>query len=297
MRYSVTALCHLFVRSLSFGGETVQDQDCILFLQWCLPRLGLRWPGYRKVRRTLCKRLGRRLRLLDLPDVAAYRRFLAAHPEEWDVLDAFCRIPISRFYRDRAVFTALGRCVLPVLAGTLRKRGGTEVKCWSAGCASGEEAYSLKITWEQMVQPRFPDMTINILGTDADSTLLERARNACYQAGSLKDLPRAWLATAFDRDNGLYCLRPQIRAGIIFERQDIRERLPEGPFDLILCRNLVFTYFDAALQERLFDALSLRLDEGGYLVVGAHEALPGKGAGFAPLAAGLPIYRRTGHRD
>ena len=91
------------------------DRDCIDFLQWGLPCLRLRWPGYRKVRRTVCKRLRRRLRDLDLPDLAAYRGFLEGHPEEWARFDAFCWIPTSRFYRDRGVFNYLADQVMLLL--------------------------------------------------------------------------------------------------------------------------------------------------------------------------------------
>ena len=77
----------------------MKDSDCVDFLQWALPRLGLRWPGFRKVRKQVCKRVDRRLRELGVPDAKTYRDFLEKHREEWSVLDSFCRIPISRFYR------------------------------------------------------------------------------------------------------------------------------------------------------------------------------------------------------
>ena len=92
------------------------DQACVAFLRLWLPRLDLRWAGYRRVHRTVCKRLRRRARELGLPDLAAYGAFVAANPDERRRLDAMCRIPISRFYRDRAVFDALAGDVLPGLA-------------------------------------------------------------------------------------------------------------------------------------------------------------------------------------
>jgi len=136
----------------------VRDQDCVRFLQTCLPRLGLNWAGYRKVRRTVCKRIGRRMRELGLSDIAAYGQLLEHSPEELARLDAFCRIPISRFYRDRAVFDALGRTLLPDLAKRAGTRGDREVRCWSAGCASGEEVYTLRLLWDLAPQPSHPDM-------------------------------------------------------------------------------------------------------------------------------------------
>jgi len=85
----------------------MEDQACVAFLHWCLPRLELRWPGYRKVRRLVGKRLNRRLAELGLADLSAYRTFLVSAPAEWARLDALCRLPISRFYRDRGAFTVI----------------------------------------------------------------------------------------------------------------------------------------------------------------------------------------------
>jgi chemotaxis protein methyltransferase CheR len=284
------------VSARAFGEGAVRDQDCVRFLQWCLPRLGLRWPGYRKVRGTVCKRVGRRLRALGLGDLDAYRDFLAVHPEEWRHLESFCRIPISRFCRDRGVFERLGREVLPALAAEALARGGRLVRCWSAGCASGEEAYSLRLVWREEVQPAFPAAELSILGTDAEPAMIERAEAACYGAGSLKDLPPKWRHRAFDRDDADFCLRPELKQGVVFRLHDIREEQPEGPFDLILCRNLAFTYFEDGLQAVVLERIDRRLRAGGYLVIGSHERLPADAPGYARLN-GLPIYRKCAEGD
>jgi chemotaxis protein methyltransferase CheR len=276
----------------AFVEGAVRDRDCVRFLQWALPRLGLRWPGYRKVRGTVCKRVGRRLRALGLGDLDAYRDVLAADPREWGHLEAFCRIPISRFWRDRGVFERLGREVLPALAADALASGRRLVRCWSAGCASGEETYSLRVVWRDRVQPIFPEAEILILGTDAEPTMIARAEAACYGGGSLKDLPAGSRDRAFDRDYAIFRLRPELKEGVVFRLQDIREEQPEGPFDLILCRNLVFTYFEEGLQAAVLGRLDDRLRAGGYLVIGSHERLPDDAPGYAPLEVTLPIYRK-----
>lgn len=204
----------------------MRDQDCIAFLQVHLPRLGLRWPGFRKVRGTVCKRLRRRLRELSLDDLDAYAAYLEERSEEWDRFDAFCRIPISRFYRDREVFHTLGTDVLPALARRVAGEGGQEVRVWSAGCASGEEPYSLRIVWTEAVQQDAPDIRLAIIATDADPTLLERAERACYAAGSLKELPQDWRARAFSPPDDCLCLRAAYKEGISFLLQDIRAAMP-----------------------------------------------------------------------
>jgi chemotaxis protein methyltransferase CheR len=221
--------------------------ECTVFLQWALPRLGMRWSGFRKVRGQVCKRVGRRIRALGLAGFPAYREHLEAHVDEWGVLDPLCRVSISRFYRDRGVFDWLANHASPKTA-------------WSAGCASGEEAYTLALL--------FPDC--EILATDADPDLLLRARAGRYAPSSLKDLPTELRARAFDGD----VIGAAPRKRITWHCEDVRAALPDRVFDLILCRYLVFTYFDETLQRRILDGLVERLAPGGLLVVGTHEALP-----------------------
>jgi chemotaxis protein methyltransferase CheR len=267
------------------------DDTRVAFLKWCLPRLGLRWPGYRKVRVLAGKRLNRRLAELGLGDLSAYRAFLINDPNEWARLDAMCRIPISRFYRDRAVFDAIGRQLLPE-AAAVAARGHNAVKCWSTGCASGEEPYTLVMVWRFAVAQDWPTLGFTVIATDADETIIERATAACYARSSLKDLPPEWVEQTFTRCGPLFCLKEEFREGIQFELQDIRRSMPDGRFDLILCRNLAFTYFDDALQRHTSNQLRERLRPGGFLVLGTREALPADAGGFLRLAPHLPIYRR-----
>jgi chemotaxis protein methyltransferase CheR len=225
----------------------------------------MRWPGFRKVRRQVCKRLRRRLAELGLPDLAAYRARLEREPEEWAALEALTRITISRFNRDRGVFACLEREVLPALA-----RGADTLQVWSAGCASGEEAYTVALLWRFSLAARFPEVGISVLATDADATMLRRARRACYGAGSLRELPRLWRAAFTERD-GLFCLRDEYAEGVTLMRHDIRSPPPEGLFDLVLCRNLAFTYFDLDGQRAAAARIAGALRPGGALVLGAHE--------------------------
>jgi chemotaxis protein methyltransferase CheR len=254
----------------------MKDAECVRFLQWALPRMRLRWRGFRKVRRQVAKRLGRRLEELGLHDLEAYRARLATDPQEWQALDRLCRVPISRFYRDRAVFDHLFREVLPALAA----RPG-EVFCWSVGCASGEEPYTLAIA------ARLLDLPLRILASDSDPRLLARAAAARYGPSSLKELPRAWREQAFTPEHEL---RPEFREAVRFRCEDIRDAMPDGPFHLVLCRNLAFMYFDDALQHSVLAGIAGRLGPGGVLVIGRHETLPGDA--LVPAPASLGLYRR-----
>ena len=226
---------------------SLTDDDCISFLRWVLPRLRLRWEGFRKPRRQVCRRIRARAAELELEGLEAYRAHLEARPEEWAVLDRLCRVTISRFYRDRGVWDAL-RAELDPRA------------VWSAGCASGEEAYTAALVWPEA----------DVLATDADPALLERAARGCYPESALKELPRELRESGFDGR----CVRDEVKRRVTLVRHDVRERPPTGPFDLVLCRNLVFTYFAEELRLEVGRGLAAALAPGGVLVVGAHEAPP-----------------------
>jgi chemotaxis protein methyltransferase CheR len=265
--------------------------DCAELLQWALPRLGLRWAGFRRVRGQVCKRIARRLAALGLGGLVAYRAYLESHPEEWQVLEALCRVHVSRFYRDRALFDVLRDRALPDLAADAAGRGAPALRAWSAGCAAGEEPYTLGLVWHFAITPRFPALRFSILATDVDPGALERARRACYPRSSLKELPAAWQEAAFladkERDDGRRCLRPELRAAVDFRCEDLRAHLPDGRFDLVLCRNIAFTYFEERQHRTIAAALVERVEPGGWLVIGSHERLDAAGLGLAP-AGGCP---------
>jgi chemotaxis protein methyltransferase CheR len=249
------------------------DAECVDFLQWALPRLGLRWQGFRKVRRQVCRRVSRRIAGLGLGEADTYRLYLEHNAQEWDALARLCRVAISRFWRDRSVFEALRDVVLPELCPA--------VSAWSAGCASDEEPYSLVLAAAEAC------VEIHVLATDVDPVLLERARRACYPKSSLRDLPVNLRAHAFEDG----CLRPEYREPVDFLRHDVRDGAPGGPFDLTLCRNLVFTYYADELQREIGRRLARSLRADGALVVGAHEALPDALDRLPPWPGARGVYR------
>lgn len=272
----------------------MNDASCIGFLQWALPRMGLRWSGYRKVRQRVCRRLRRRLVELGLADLGAYQRYLLEQEEEWGRLREICRIVISRFFRDQGLFDTLATTVLPELAASVKTCHTSTLRCWSIGCASGEEPYSLALLWQLhgALAGLRGSMKLEILGTDIDPALLDRARRGCYPGSSLRELPRAWKRAGFTRRGDLFCLKEQFQSSVGFAIHDIlRDQLPPTPFHLVFCRNLAFTYFDAAGQLLVQEKLARALVKGGILALGSHEGLQADG-NFVPWQEPLRIFRR-----
>ena len=268
----------------------LKDPDCVSFLQQILPQLHLRWSGFRRVRRQVCRRLKNRFLQLRLEDFASYRNYLLDHPDEWSLVDACCRITISRFYRDALVFEQLAQ-VLPTLIQVGRDRSDSSIRCWCAGCASGEEVYTLKLLEHFRLSRQKLFLPLHILGTDVDESLLSRARRGCYPQGTLKELPQAWITQAFAL-NQQYCLKSAFQEGIEFEPGDIRQQMPDSLFHLILCRNLVFTYFEPILQQEILQGLLHRLVPEGILVIGKKESLPQEGQSRLIRLSSLGIYQK-----
>jgi len=261
----------------------MNGRDCEELLDWAAGPLALRPRGFRRVKGQVAKRVGKRLAALGLPDARAYRAYLGQHAEEWAVLDALCRVTISRFFRDAALWQHLVVHALPRLA-----REGAPVRAWSAGCASGEEAYSLALAG------RLARVRVQVVGTEASEALLERAQEGVYPAGALRELPGALAHEAFEpAAPGEVRLRETFRKDVTFRQQDVRRAWPEGPFQLVPCRNVAFTYFAPGLQVRVLTHLTSRLVPGGLLVLGKGESLPAEAPpDFTRELEAPPVYRR-----
>ena len=269
----------------------MNDTDCTAFLQWALPQLELRWPGFRKVRRQVCKRLKQRMRDLGLDNYSAYRGRLETDPSEWRIFDECCHITISRFFRDRGIFEVVRRQVLPDIAARA-EREGRAAQVWSAGCASGEEPYTLKIIWDTEVARAYPGASVSIIASDVDKTMLTRAREGRFERTSFHELPPPLIEQAFDRRGSEYCVKPEHREGIEFLDQDLRTEMPPRIFDLILCRYVAFTYFAVPLKRKVLASVLERLRPQGYLVIGTHEQLPSNGPELAALDSAPQIFQK-----
>lgn len=258
-------------------------------LRWAMPRLGLDPRGFRNVRGTVIRRVQRRIAELRLEGAGAYRARLGEDAGEWSRLEAMCRILISRWWRDAHVYRLLEEELLPERLEVARAEGRDVVRVWSAGCASGEEPCSVAVAWAANAARRPGAPRLEIVATDADRSALERASAAVYTESSANELPRGHLSLAFTP--GGHRARPEIAAAVTFLEQDLRRDAPSGSFDVVLCRNVAFTYFDEASRRDVAACLVSSLAPGGFLLVGRGETLPATTIAMrvrAPL-----VYERT----
>ena len=291
--HAMSGLIHFII---TYQSQQMSDQDCIKFLQSCLPQLGYQWTGFHRVRKQVCKRIQKRLVTLNLPNCSHYYSYLEQNAEEWKILDSFCYITISRFYRDRKVFEILQHKILPSLAQNAFKEHRAEIRSWSAGCCSGEEPYTLQILWHLDLLPKISKrLQLQLVATEQRSDLISRAKRGQYPKSSLKDLPKTFREEAFIQSESKYILKNYFKTDVRFFKQDIRQQLPDGSFDLILCRNLVSTYFQQDLQLKLLEKFIKKLRPNGFFVLGANESLTPNEDVLEPYLdlVGKSIYKKN----
>jgi chemotaxis protein methyltransferase CheR len=214
------------------------------FLQWALPQVGYRWPGFRKPKSQVIKRIRNRMQELHLSGgYSQYKTYLQANPGEWDHLEKLCDVTISKFFRDRALWDYLRRDLLKNL---LLSNDDRNVTIWSAGCCNGEEPYSIALTVQMIAEENPYNSPVSILATDRNRQVLERAKKRKYPAGALNELTQDEINSYFNKtreETEVYTLQDRIAINVEFECRDIRTSLPDQTFDILFCRNIAFTYF------------------------------------------------------
>jgi chemotaxis protein methyltransferase CheR len=221
-----------------------------------------------------------------------YGSLLDDDPLEYDRLIATLTINVSRFFRNPETFATIAMRLLPELA----ENAGRRIRIWSAGCASGEEAYSLAVLChQQMGQPweRANGIRFDIVGTDVDAEAISAARRGRYGEAAFVDTTPSVRDTYFPMIDGLYSVTPELRDLVTFHRQDLLA--PDSNrtrFHMIVCRNVII-YFQRRAQEQLIERFHDLLLPGGFLVLGKVESLLGKSREkFSPVRPRERVYRR-----
>jgi len=255
--------------------------------------LGRSWKGYRKVRKGVMKRLSKHMGRLECRDLGSYLVELETSEEARRECERLMTVSISRFFRDRKLWELLQGAILPDIIG---KEAG-KVMAWSAGCASGEEVYTLKIVWYRLRGDFTALPVLEIMGTDLNPLYLERARRGIYPASSLKEVPGELRSKYFDPQPGsgesLYRVRDFLKGGIVWEVQDLLADPPGIEFHLVFLRNNLLTYYEAERKIPAFKKILDRLRPGGYLVIGSHETLPFEPDDLAPLGSCSCVFRKN----
>jgi two-component system, chemotaxis family, CheB/CheR fusion protein len=245
-------------------------------------------------RPTILRRLGRRMAVLDRGSIDEYSRYLEENPEEYKHLIGTFLIKVTEFFRDPELFDYLRKEVLPELIEESREQD-RQLRIWSAGCATGEEAYSLAILLSEMLDREAGLFNVRIFATDIDEDAVRFARRGVYPPSALGGLSEEQIARYFVEENGSYQVKKQIRGMIVFGEHDLAQRSPFPNVDLVMSRN-VLIYFSAELQRRALQLFAYSLRDGGYLVMGKAESPSSQAESFLPVDRHNKVYRRQGQR-
>ncbi|MBL7177499.1 MAG: protein-glutamate O-methyltransferase CheR [Desulfobacteraceae bacterium] len=248
--------------------DLMDDQQFRQLLQ----HLGFSWEGYRKVRKGVKKRIRRHMHDLGCQNLTEYLLEIDRNDETRHQCERLMTVSISRFFRDRKLWEILQTEILPEL---IEKNKG-KLRVWSAGCASGEEAYSLKILWDVTTASIDPVPDLEITATDLNPAYLERARAGIYPASSLRELPEPLRSAHFQAQAGgkLYALRASLKEGITWQIHDLLSDPPGSQFHLIFLRNNLLTYYGDEIKRSVLKKVIDHLSTGGFLIIGSHETLP-----------------------
>ncbi len=240
--------------------------------------------------RCVRRRIAKRLRVCQVADFPSYLEKLDTDRDELDALLATISIHVSQFFRNPDTFRILEQNILPDLYRRAREDGRTELTLWSAGCASGEEPYSLALLVDELDAT---DLNIRILATDISEPVLKTAQLGCFDEARIKEAPPEVREKYFHKENGHYTLIDRIRDKVEFLRHNIMTASEYPAADLILCRN-VLIYFTRPEQERILTRFAAALPRYGALVLGRSEAMTGNIRCYYQSEFPVErVYRRT----
>jgi two-component system CheB/CheR fusion protein len=249
---------------------------------------------------TITRRLARLMAASGVRTLADYIVHLETNPEEYARLLSAFLIKVTEFFRDAELFDELRTTVLPRLIEDASK-GSNELRIWSAGASTGEEAYSLAILCAELLSegnesPNPLDaISVRIFATDIDDEAIAFARRGLYPAEALRHVPQAWIDRYFVRSGDGYEVSKPIRNMTVFGKHDLGKRAPFPRIDLCACRN-VLIYFTRELQLRALQIFAFSLRSGGVLVLGKAESATALPEYFGPMHSSLKIFSRIGDR-
>jgi len=265
-----------------------QDPAFEHLLQYLLENRGFDFSGYKRT--TLHRRLARRMSQVGVADYTAYLDYLRAHQEEFAALFNTILINVTGYFRDAPAWEYLQREILPRLIAA--KERYEPIRVWSAGVASGEEAYSVAMLLsEALGASEYRDRT-KIYATDVDEDALTQARQGRAEDKDLEEVPAELREKYFEREGDRYLLRSDLRRSIIFGRHDLVQDAPISRIDLLICRNTLM-YFESEAQAKILARLHYALNENGYLFLGKAEMLLSRDALFTPVELKHRIFTKV----
>ncbi len=240
---------------------------------------------------TTRRRIERRMNVHHINNSKDYLKYLQNNPQEGDILFKELLIGVTAFFRDIDAFIYLREKVFPDILKSKLKSNNLTFRLWVAGCASGEEAYSMAILLDECQKEANIKLEIQIFGTDLDPHAIDMARSGLYPSGIAADIPPERLKTYFTKEESSFRINKNIREMVIFAPHNIIKDPPFTKLDLLSCRNLLI-YLDQDLQQKVLTLFHYSLLPQGTLFLGNSESLGSCAHLFKPVNTKLKVFTR-----
>jgi len=277
--------------------DVIIEHDVVALLDYLRNSRGFDFTGYKRA--SLLRRIDKRLQTLGMTTYADYTDYLEVHPEEFSLLFNTILINVTRFFRDPAAWDYLAAEIVPQIVK--RKEPGESLRIWSAGCASGEEPFTLAMVLAESLGVELLSERAKIYATDVDEDALNQARQGTYSAAEIEDVPEALRDKYFDRAAKRYVLHKDLRGSVIFGRHDLVQDAPISHVDLLMCRNTMI-YFNAETQSKILSRFRFAINQNGFLFLGKSETLLARTDIFAAVEPKQRVFTSVAkvqhhHRD
>jgi len=249
---------------------------------------GFDFTGYK--RSSIERRVSKRMGEVGVERYDDYLDFLELHGGEFAELFNTLLINVTSFFRDPQTWERLATDVVPQLVAS--RAADAPLRIWCAGCASGEEAYTVAMVFARVLGDAAFRDRVKIYATDVDEEALDQARHGAYQPRQLESVPRDALERFFERTDQRYVFRKDLRRSVIFGRNDLIQDAPISRIDLLVCRNTLM-YFTAETQAQILHRFHFALDDDGMLLLGKSEMLITHADLFTPVDLKWRVFRKV----
>jgi two-component system, chemotaxis family, CheB/CheR fusion protein len=249
---------------------------------------GFDFHGYKPA--SLSRRIRKRIETVGVEGFGRYQDYLEVHPDEFASLFNTILINVTSFFRDPVAWELVQKVAVPQILAS--KASGEPIRVWSAGCATGEEAYTLAMVLsEQIGEDAFRER-VKIYATDVDEDALNTARHALFSDRQVESVPPELLDKYFERTDSGAAFRKDLRRQVIFGRHDLINDAPISRIDLLTCRNTLM-YLNAETQAKVLNRLHFALNNGGFLLLGRAETLMAHGQAFVSVDLKRRLSRKV----
>ena len=275
--------------------RTDRTREFDALLEYLKRSHGFDFTGYKRA--SLTRRIHKRMQAIGVKTYGEFAQLLEQNAAEFDHLCNTVLINVTAFFRDGVPWDALATEIVPRILES--KRPDDPVRVWSAGCASGEEAYTLAMVLAESLGAEAFRARVKIYATDVDEQALTIARHATYDSKRVEGIAPDFLERYFERHDGRYTFRKDLRRLVIFGRNDLVQDAPISRIDLLVCRNTLM-YFNAATQAKILARFHFALSDTGFLFLGRAETLLAHSESFTPVDLKRRIFmkvQRTNYRN